>query len=144
MTRTYDRSDLVRVFLAGQRQGFGGYYLESEAFNQALERHYQSVLGGLETLYGLRLSPDGVGSFANKVIFTLFRTTAQSFLAIRTPWSGVIEAGLIDQKLEDAGPAGERVLAASSRIFDLAEDARRTHLEMLDAWCRYCSVNEPT
>ncbi len=72
MTRTYDRSDLVRVFLAGQRQGFGGYYLESEAFNQALERHYQSVLGGLETLYGLRLSPDGVGSFANKVIFTLF------------------------------------------------------------------------
>ncbi len=45
----------------------------------------------------------------------------------------MIEAGLIDQKLEDAGPAGERVLAASSRIFDLAEDARRTHLEMLDA-----------
>ena len=129
----YSRSDLVRVYLGAQDRGFGGYYPDSSTFNAALKAHYTAVLDGLQQLFGLRLHPDGVGTFNNRVLFMLFAATVDSFLALRTPWSRFMEAGLLLRKIEEAGSDGERVMAAGERIDALTAESRETHLEMLDA-----------
>lgn len=130
--RLYDRHDLVRVYLGAQGRGFGGYYPESSAFNAALKAHYAAMLHGLQHLFGLRLHADGVGS-GNPALFMLFSATAHSLLALRTPWSGFLEAGLLVRKIDEAGPEGVRITAASDRIDALTAESREVHLEMLDA-----------
>jgi hypothetical protein len=91
------------------------------------------VLNGLEQLFGLRLHPDGISTFNNRVLFMLFAATVDSFLALRTPWSRFMEAGLLLRKIEEAGSDGERVMAAGEWIDALTAESRETHLEMLDA-----------
>ncbi|MEU8003828.1 hypothetical protein AB0B66_21950 [Catellatospora sp. NPDC049111] len=129
----YDRGDLVRVHLGAQGEGFGGYYADSTTFNAALKAHYKAMLGGLEQLFGLRLSMDGVGSFDNRVLFMLFSSTTRSLLALRTPWSGFMESSLLVKKIEEAGANGQRITAATERVERLTAESRQVHLEMLDA-----------
>lgn len=129
----YNRRDLVRIYLGAQDRGFGGYYPESSTFNAALKAHYAAMLDGLQQLFGLHLHPDGAGTFNNRVLFSLFSATADSFLVLRTPWSGFLEAGLLVRKIDEAGPDGQRAMAASQRIDALTAESRETHLEMLDA-----------
>lgn len=129
----YDRGDLVHAYLSAQGEGFGGYYPESSTFNAALKAHHEAMLGGLEQLFGLRLSMDGVGSFDNRTLFMLFASTARSLLALRTPWSGFLESGLLVRRIEGAGANGQRVIAASERINQLMAESRQVHLDMLDA-----------
>ncbi|MEU7822792.1 hypothetical protein [Catellatospora sp. NPDC049133] len=129
----YDRGDLVRAYLGAQGEGFGGYFPDSATFNAALRAHHEAMLDGLGQLFGVRLDMDGVGSFDNRVLFMLFSSTARSFLAIRTPWSGFLESSLLVKKIEDAGVNGQHVMAASERIEQLAAQSRQTHLDMLDA-----------
>jgi hypothetical protein len=128
-----NRRDLVRIYLGAQDRGFGGYYPELSTFNAALKAHFTAMLDGLQQLFGLRLHPDGVGTVNNRVLFMLFAATADSFLALRTPWSGFLEAGLLVRKIDEAGPDGQRVMAASQRIDALTAESRAIHLEMLDA-----------
>jgi hypothetical protein len=129
----YDRRDLVRVYLAAQQRGFGGYDPESSAYNAALKAHYAAMLDGLQQLFGLRLHEDGVDTLTHRVLFRLFTSTADSFFALRTPWPGFLDAGLLIRKVEEAGAEGERVMAASQRIDALTAESRETHLEILDA-----------
>jgi hypothetical protein len=129
----YDRRDLVRVYLAAQERGFGGYRPDSSAYNAALKVHYTAMLDGLQRLFGLRLHEDAVDSLTHRVRFRLFSSTADSFFALRTPWSRFLEAGLLIRKIEEAGAEGERVMAASRRIDALTAESRESHLEMLDA-----------
>ncbi|MEV0136744.1 hypothetical protein AB0H83_51015 [Dactylosporangium sp. NPDC050688] len=90
------------------------------------------MLGGLEQLFGLRLDRQQI-TFDNRVLFRLFFSTAASLLALRTPWSDFLEAGLLVKKVEQAGPDGQRVMTASHRIETLTDEALQAHLEMLDA-----------
>ncbi|SCL58702.1 hypothetical protein GA0070606_2983 [Micromonospora citrea] len=129
----YDRRDLVHAYLAAQGGRFGGYRPESSAYNAALKAHHTAMLDGLQQLFGLRLHADGGGSFTHRVLFRLFSATADSFLALRTPWSNFLEAGLLVRMVEEAGAEGERVMAASQRVDALTAESRETHLEMLDA-----------
>lgn len=129
----YDRQDLVRAYLGAQGRGFGGYCPESSIFNAALKTYHAAMLGGLERLFGLLLRPEGVGTFDGRALFMLFSSTADSLLALRTPWSGFLEAGLLVRKVEEAGQHGARVLAASQRIDTLVAESTQTHLELLDA-----------
>ncbi|GAA1398027.1 hypothetical protein ACFQZ4_09115 [Catellatospora coxensis] len=129
----YDRGDLVRVYLGAQGEGFGGYYADSATFNAALKAHYEAMLGGLEQLFGLRLSMNGVASFDNRVLFMLFTSTTRSLLALRTPWSGFLESSLLVKKIEEAGANGQRVMAATERIVRLTDESHQVHLDMLDA-----------
>ncbi|WP_155371607.1 hypothetical protein [Catellatospora vulcania] len=129
----YDRGDLVHAYLGAQARGFGGYYAESSTFNAALKAHHEAMLDGLEQLFGLRLSADGVGSFDNRVLFMLFASTARSLLALGTPWSGFLESTLLAKKIEAAGANGQRVTEAGRRIEQLTTESRQVHLEMLDA-----------
>jgi hypothetical protein len=129
----YTKRDLVLVYLGSKDRGFGGYYPESSTFNAALKAYYVALLDGLEQLFGLGLQMDRVGTFDNRVLFMAFAATADSFLALRTPWSGFLEAGRLLKKVEEAGRNGQRVMAASQRIDTLTAESRETHLEMLDA-----------
>ena len=54
-------------------------------------------------------------------------------LALRTPWSDFLEAGLLVKKVEQAGQDGQRVMTASSRIETLVRELRQEHLDILDA-----------
>ena len=128
----YNRRDLVRVYLGAQDRGFGGYYPESSTFNAALKAHYTVMLDGLQQLFGLHLYPRGA-ALNSRALLMLFSATANSFLALHTPWSGFLEGGLLIRKIEEAGEPGQRVIAASDRIDALTVESRETHLEMLDA-----------
>lgn len=128
----YGRRDLVRAYLGAQRRGFGGYYAESPTFNAALEAHYLSLFDGLQQLFELQLDGNP-GANPNPALLMLFRSTADSLLTLRTPWSKFLEAGLIHRKLEEAGEHGVRVSRASDRISAAVADAREAHLEMLES-----------
>ncbi|WP_430781713.1 hypothetical protein [Actinoplanes sp. G11-F43] len=128
----FDRRDLVRAYLGAQQRGFGGYYPESPTFNAALHAHYVSLLAGLQQLFEVRLD-GGAGANAKPVLFMLFRSTADSLLALRTPYSSFLESSLIDRKLRDEGERGARVDRAFNRIRVAVAEAREGHLEMLDA-----------
>ncbi len=129
----YGRKDLVRAYLGAQDRGFGDYRPESSSFNAALKLHYATMLDGLERLFRLRLDADRAGSFRNRALFMLFRSTTDALLALRTPWSGFLEAGLVVKTVQEAGPDGERIMAASERIDALTAESRDAQLEILDA-----------
>ncbi|GLY05292.1 hypothetical protein [Actinoplanes sp. NBRC 101535] len=122
----------VLAYLGAQQRGFGGYYAESPTFNAALKAHYLSLLDGLQRLFVLRLD-GGAGDRPNPVLLMLFRSTADSLLTLRTPWSNFLEAGLIHRKIDEAGEQGLQVNRATERINAAVADAREGHLEMLDA-----------
>ncbi|AGZ45350.1 hypothetical protein [Actinoplanes friuliensis] len=128
MTRTYDRRDLIEVYLGSLEQGYGDYYSGATSYNAALKVYYVDLRDALERRFNSRLGVDG-----DTALRMLFHSTVASLLAIRTPWSGFVDAGLLNKRLEDAGENGERVNAASGRIAELTAQTREAHLEMLDA-----------
>ncbi|MGW5355391.1 hypothetical protein ACWERV_33345 [Streptomyces sp. NPDC004031] len=131
----YDRSALVDCrlhVLAGPGSGFGDYHRGGEAYNEALAAYCAELEAALERRFGATLVGSRATDFDARVLLMLFGSTARSYLAIRTPWSGYQEAGLLVKKLEEAGPAGARVRAASDRIEEAAKVSRAAHREMLD------------
>jgi hypothetical protein len=131
----HTRKSLITAYLAvrsGPDGTYGGYLPEADAYNVALHQHHKQVLDGLERLFGLRLDLSGL-TFDHKILFMLFSSTATSYLALRTPWSGYLEAGLLHRKLQATGATGDRVTVASERIHALTEELRREHLTILDA-----------
>lgn len=133
---SYDRSDLVRAYLAvhaspGSR--VGGYEQERDEYNEAVRAYHRGLLAALQAQFEVELDiMRAVGTDA-KVLLMLFRSTADSYLAARTPWSRYLEAGLLINRLEAAGEAGERVPAASRWIEELHTESQAQHLEILDA-----------
>jgi hypothetical protein len=128
--RSYGRRDLIDAYLATRDgEGYGGYHRESSAYNAALRAHHEAMLSGLQSLFGLELSWDGV---QDKPLFMLFRSTAASLLALTTPWSGFLEAGLLLKRLEATGQSGARVMAASDRIWSRNAESREDHLLILE------------
>jgi hypothetical protein len=129
----YRRADLVHAYLGAQQRGYGGYYAESPTFNAALAAHHRSRLDGLQRLFGLRLGGDGQAEVRQAALGMLFRSAAESFLTLRTPFSGFLEAGLIHRVLEEAGEPGAQVYRTNDRIGAAVVEAREAHLDMLDA-----------
>jgi hypothetical protein len=128
--RQYGRRDLIDAYLATRGERSGGYRQESSAYNAALRAYWDGMLDGLERLFEIRLSHREVG---NAALFMLFESTTRSLLAITTPWSDFLEAGLLHRKLDETGEVGARVMAASDRIWARAEETREDHREILDA-----------
>jgi hypothetical protein len=126
----YGRRALIDAYLATRpKSGHGGYYMESSIYNAALRAHHEAMLAGLERLFGMRLDPHDVPDAA---LFMLFRSTAESMLALTTPWSGFLEAGLLHRRLEATGEPAARVTAACRRIESRVAESRRDHLLILD------------
>ncbi|SDT41399.1 hypothetical protein [Actinoplanes derwentensis] len=128
--RWYGRRELVEAYL-GCRDGerYGGYRREAGAFNAALRAHHQGMLDGLERLFEVRLTPEGI---PDPVLHMLFRSTVESVLALTDPWSGFLEAGLLHLRLDRAGEAGTKVMAASDRIWSRNNESREDHLIILE------------
>ncbi|GAB3841460.1 hypothetical protein ACFPIJ_43855 [Dactylosporangium cerinum] len=126
----YSRRQLIDAYLGAR--GYDDRHDESSAFNAALREHHSAVLHGLERLFGLRLDRHRTETFDHRVLLMLFSSTAASVLALRTPWSNFLEAGLLIMKVEQAGPPGARVMAESARINTLTAESRQAHLAILD------------
>ena len=132
----YDRAELVKAYLAAHANmdsRFGAYEVERTEYNEALRGYYQGLLAALERMFGVALDVRRAEAFDAKVFLMLFRGTADSLLAARTPWSGFLEGGLLIKKLEGAGAAGQKVLAASTVIDEMQAKSRAAHREALDA-----------
>lgn len=126
----YGRRALIDSYLAtrpGNR--YGGYYPESSVYNAALRAHHEAMLGGLERLFGMRIDRHDV---PDRVLFHLFESTTRSLLALTTPWSGFLEAGLLHRRLEATGEPAVRVMDASHRIESRVIESRQDHLLILD------------
>ncbi|GIE78233.1 hypothetical protein Aph02nite_41830 [Actinoplanes philippinensis] len=128
--RSYGRRDLIDAFLA-TREGerYGGYHPESSAYNAALRAHHEAMFGVLQRLFEVSLTGEAA---PDRVLFMLFQSTARSLLALTTPWSGFLEAGLLHRRLEATGDPGARVMAASDRIWSRNDESREDHLLILD------------
>jgi hypothetical protein len=131
----YDRAELIETYLATRSVSgrFGAYEVERDEYNEALREYYQGLLAALERMFGITLDRQREESFDARVVLTIFVNTANSLLAARTPWSGYLEAGLLVNRLKEAGAAGQKVLAQSAVIEELQGKSRAAHLEALDA-----------
>jgi hypothetical protein len=133
MESVYGRSALAHAYLAAAGKHFGGYYSGSTAFNADLLAHHRAMLAGLERLFGQRLTHAAMPDFTTRVLFGLFASTADSLHRQATPFDGYLETGVLYNKLEEAGPAGARVTAATERISTRFRENRDDHLVILDA-----------
>ncbi|MEV6347855.1 hypothetical protein [Actinoplanes sp. NPDC051851] len=129
--RIYRRGDLIQAYLEAQDGWRKGYLVDASAYNDALHAHRESLRDGLERLFEIRLTREGLA--AHRSLFLLFETTVRSMLAVSTPWSGFLDAGPLLQRLEDAGEPGSRVLEASSRLQHRTGELRDDHRDILDA-----------
>jgi tRNA U34 5-methylaminomethyl-2-thiouridine-forming methyltransferase MnmC len=109
---SYDRRTLAEAYLlaqASEGDANSGYRQERSAYNTALRVHRQRVLAALETLFGLTLDMRSASSTpGGAALFMLFNSTVRSCLALRTPWSDYLEAGLLHRRLAEVGGAGVR------------------------------------
>ncbi|MEV8438475.1 hypothetical protein AB0425_13945 [Actinosynnema sp. NPDC051121] len=125
---TYDRRAFAQAFLDAHPDARHGLYY-SQAYDTALREHRQRVLDGLQRLFGLSLSFDGVTRYRGLLV--LFRSTARSYLAITGPGDGFLEAGLIFWQLAEAG-VEEPVHEGLARITALNDQSREAHLAVLE------------
>jgi hypothetical protein len=132
----YGRQDLVRAYLrahATENDGVGGYRHEEDRYNVVLRSYHERMQAGMEQLFGVRLAVDAFSRQQELSFFLLFASTVRSYLAMRTPWSGYLETGLLITNLRQAGEVFTRVNDASRRIERMQHELRQAHLDMLDA-----------
>ncbi|BCJ46493.1 hypothetical protein GCM10010168_61320 [Actinoplanes ianthinogenes] len=130
---TYGRAALLHAYVAADGgNGLGDYGSESESYDGALRAHHRAMLDGLQRLFAIELTFEGMPDQRARVLFMLFRSTAGSLNRLTTPWSGFLEAGLLHRHLDDTGDAGARVYEASHRIATRTDENRQDHLAILD------------
>ena len=132
----YDRAKLIEVYLAAQENCEDvrfGYRIECDEFNDALREYYRGLLAALQKLFVVEFDRQRVQNFGAGVFLVPFRNTVASLQGARTPWSGILEGGLLIKRLEAAGAPGARFLEASDVIDELRKKSRAAHLEALDA-----------
>ena len=122
LQRPYDFRGLIQAYIYTQRQDF---------VHRDFGRYYGELLKVLETQFGVRLARDGVPSH-HRVLWFLFDSTVSSLLAITTPWSGYLEAGLLHTKLDQLGEPGKAVYRASCEIEKVAGDSEAAHRKILE------------
>ena len=92
--------------------------------------YYNALFDVLKPSFATGGSHSGASKNARSLEI-LFQSTADSYLAIGTPWTGFLEAGLLHCALDESGDAGKRIYEFSTRIGELAEQSRTLHLEMM-------------
>ncbi|RSM75941.1 hypothetical protein DMH04_37165 [Kibdelosporangium aridum] len=122
----YDRRALAQAYIDAQRE-----YNSADGYQAAMRVYHQQILSGLQHLFDFSFECNAIDG-THKPIFLMVRNTAESSLALRTPWSTILEAGLVFRRLEEA-EALQPVLEASDRINALVEQARTAHVTMLEA-----------
>ncbi|MEC3916293.1 hypothetical protein [Nocardia sp. CDC160] len=143
----YDRSALIHAYLDAVEElsklhGKTGEEAEAEYASWSASAVTRSktrlaYLHGLEELFGVVLRlPTGPGPITtvgsvSPALLMFLRSTAQSYHAIQTPFSGYLEATLLVRKMEEAG-IWDAVSDNSDRMRRTTDDLRQQHLELLD------------
>ncbi len=119
-TKNYDYKAFIDVFVQTRRRDF---------LHEDFSNYYQGLLETLESIFGMKISKgDDSSSLA---IWMLFRSTADSYLSIRTPWSYFIEAGIIGGHLDRKEDLARETHRLSHDLEDLARTSRQKHLALL-------------
>jgi hypothetical protein len=118
----YGYQDLIRVYIETQRKDS----------HPDFKNYYTGLLTHLEQLFEINFaSPPST----QRALSMLFRTTIDSYLSLRTPWSGFLEAGLIVKKIQALGPQGEEIFSHSDQIEETTQTSREHHLQLLFHLC---------
>ncbi|MER6669462.1 hypothetical protein ABT256_33235 [Amycolatopsis japonica] len=130
MIKRYDRRAFVLAYLAAQPEYSHGFSDDVCEFNDALKAYRERLLKGLESLFGLELTWDGVSDRADgSVLFMLFSSAARKHLGVKA--SGFLEGGLLVKVLERAGQDGP-VLASMSRSVELQDRLWASYVDTME------------
>ncbi|RSM56023.1 hypothetical protein DMH03_31360 [Amycolatopsis sp. WAC 01376] len=130
MTKRYDRRAFVLAYLAAQAEYSHGFSDDESDYNDALGTYRKRLLKGLESLFGLELTWDGIsGRTDGSALFMLFSSAARNHLEIKS--SGFLEGGLLIKVLERAGQDGP-VLASMGRSLDLRDKLWESYVDTMD------------
>ncbi|MFI7119983.1 hypothetical protein [Amycolatopsis sp. NPDC049868] len=130
MTKRYDRRAFVLAYLAAQPEYSHGFSDDDSAYNDALRAYRERLLKGLESLFGLELTWDGISDrIDGSALFMLFSSAARKHLEVKA--SGFLEGGLLVKVLERAGQDGP-VLASMSRSVELRDRLRESYVDTME------------
>lgn len=130
MTKRYDRRAFVLTYLAAQAEYSPGFSEVDLEYNDALRTYRVQLLKGLESLFGLELTRDGVADRTDgSALFMLFSSAARKHLEVKA--SGFLEGGLLIKVLERAGQ-DVPVLASMSRSLELRDTLRESYVDTMD------------
>jgi hypothetical protein len=116
---SYDYRELIQTYIQTQR---------NDRRHPAFKNYYTGLLTQLEQMFEVDFASPPSSQLA---LWRLFRTTVASYLSLRTPWSGFLEAGLIVQKIKDLGSQGEKIFLQSTQIEEGTQTSRELHLQLL-------------
>ncbi|WP_410601091.1 hypothetical protein [Amycolatopsis sp. lyj-90] len=129
MTKNYDRRAFALAYLQAQPD-YADRFIDDKAESDALHTHRKQVLKGLESLFGLELTFEGVSDRTDgSVLFMMFTSAARNHLAIQP--SGILEGGLLVKVLERAGQ-DEPVLKSMGRSLDLRNQLLESYVDTME------------
>jgi hypothetical protein len=120
----YDWKRLIDVYLLATRTHI----------HEDFEVFYRSLLGHLESLFGIRVVPetdDDDMTIEKQAIAMLMRSTIKSYHEGTSPMAGYLESGLLVSKLQETGEDGLNALALVQEIGELYGESKRLHLTLI-------------
>jgi hypothetical protein len=118
----FDHSSLVLAYIESQR---------TDHPHVDFETYHQDLSQALQNAFGITMTRDGIESFDGKVFFMLFSGVVRSWLHL-TARDGLLEAGLLERKIEELGDVGEKINQQRSQIYQLQQQGIAAHLELLN------------
>jgi hypothetical protein len=123
MQDVFDHSSLVWTYIESQR---------ADHPHLDFKTYYQDLSHALQQAFDIDMSFDGIKSSDGKAFFMmLFGGAVRSYLQI-TSRDGVLEAGLLEMKIEQLGATGKKINQHRSRIYELKQQSIEAHLELLN------------
>jgi hypothetical protein len=119
--KKYDYKALVQTYVESIRK---------DHLHEDFNAYFRALLKVLESIFEVEVAFDDLSGWMRGV-WMLFNATINSYLSIRTPWSGFLEVGRIPETLEQAGNEGKLVLQLGDEIESLSRQSSKAHLEML-------------
>lgn len=113
----YDYRSLIEAIIEGRRHHVHGDFT----------RFYEDLRDTLSRL--LEVDYDERDSRSDFRI--LFDTTIGSYLAIKTPWDGYLDATLLHRRIQETGEPGKKIDELSGQIVALNKQKKELHLKML-------------
>ncbi|MFI9455556.1 hypothetical protein [Amycolatopsis sp. NPDC052450] len=130
MTKRYDRRAFVLAYLAAQPEYSQGFTDDPSEYNDALGTYRKRLLKGLESLFAIELTWDGIADRTDgSALFMLFTSAARNHLAVKA--SGFLEGGLLIKVLGRAGQ-DVPVLTSMSRSLELRDKLWESYVDTMD------------
>jgi hypothetical protein len=122
MQHVFDHSSLVWAYIESERTDHP--HLDFKTYHQDLSRVLQRT-------FDVSMTMEGIDNFNGKVFFMFFNQVVRSYLHVNAR-DGILEAGLLERKIEQLGATGEKINQHRSRIHELKQQSIEAHLELLN------------